>query len=176
MSARYRELWERGAPLSKLPTALTLFFSLIFFSFFLPFFFMGDGLRRRGRPACSLRLPKRLNRRENFVYLKLVMLVADYYMLICLYNKRSQSHQIWRKHHFLISSWFGLHFWRNFRGIKTGNIILSYEEIRLRVFLYLKIKSFLTPWKTLMVLESNFKVNVTSTKDIVVVGCNKHLL
>ena len=134
---------------------------------------MGDGLRRRGRTACSLRLPKRLNRRENFVYWKLV---ADYYMLICLYNKRTQSHQIWRKHHFLISSWFGPHFWRNFRRIKTGNIFLSYEEIRLRVFLYLKIKSFSTPWKTLMVLESNLKVNFTSTKDIVMVCCNKHFL
>ena len=94
------------------PRAYINFFHWFFFSVFS---FHGDGLRRRGRTACSLRLPKRLNRRENFVYLKLV---ADYYVLICLYNKRTQSHQIWRKHHFLISSWFEPHFWRNFRRIK----------------------------------------------------------
>ena len=39
MLARYRELWEWGAPLSKLPTALTLiFFHWLFFSFAFFFF------------------------------------------------------------------------------------------------------------------------------------------
>ena len=62
--------------------ALTLmFFTDWIFFFFCLFFFMGEGLRRRARTACGLRLPKRLNRRGNFAFWKLV---DDYYVFICL--------------------------------------------------------------------------------------------